>query len=161
MPETPILEALKTAGVPYTITRHPAVHSIDELQELGLEKGKMVAKNLFLREDRRKRYFILTIRQDKNVKLKELRTLLCCRPLSFASEEELFYLLGEKAGAVTPLGIVHDTEHRVEVVLDTDILHFPLVGVHPDDNTSTVWICPEHLEQFISLHGNRIHRIPV
>ena len=85
--------------------------------------------------------------------------MLHCRPLSFASEDELYALLGEKAGAVTPLGIVHDEAHRVEVVFDTDILEFPLIGVHPDSNTATVWISPVQLERFIGLYGNRIHHI--
>lgn len=159
MQEHSILSALEGNGIPYLITFHPAVHSIDELKTLRLERSEMIAKNLFLREDRRKRYFVLTLRQDKTVKLKELRTMLHCRSLSFASEDELYALLGEKAGAVTPLGIVHDEAHRVEVVFDTDILTFPLIGVHPDSNTATVWISPVQLERFIGLYGNRIHHI--
>lgn len=161
MHDTPILAALEAAGIPFTLTHHTAVHSIDELKKLHLERSELVVKNLFLRDDKRKRYFILTLEQDKVANLKTLRTQLHCRPLSFASKEDLHNLLREEAGAVTPLGIVHDKDHRVEVVLDADILTLPLVGVHPDDNTATVWISPEALERFICLHGNCVHHIVV
>lgn len=59
-------------------------------------------------------------------------------------------------GSVTPFGVLNDTDCRVEVVLDKDILSFKRIGVHPNDNTATIWISPKDLEIIIKNHGNSI-----
>ena len=37
-------------------------------------------------------------------------------------------------GAVTPLGILNDAEHRVQVFMDVEFVGNK-IGVHPNDNT--------------------------
>ena len=60
-------------------------------------------------------------------------------------------------GAVTPLGILNDIEKRVKVFLDGDLLKEPgLVGVHPNDNTATIWMKTEDLIHIIQNHGNEV-----
>lgn len=59
-------------------------------------------------------------------------------------------------GSVTPFGVLNDTDCRGEVVLDKDILSFKRIGVHPNDNTATIWISPKDLEIIIKNHGNSI-----
>ena len=99
---------------------------------------------------------LIVLRKDKQVNLKKIRTELNCKPLSFASEEDLEKYLGLSKGAVSPFGILNDTECRVEVVFDKDILLYEHIGVHPNDNTATVWISPRDLEFIIKNHGNSI-----
>ena len=87
--------------------------------------------------------------------MKELRKTIQSRPLSFASQEELGQYLGLKAGSVTPLGILNDTQRQVIVYLDLDFQHEE-IAVHPERNTATLWMRTEHLTRIIELHGNQV-----
>lgn len=78
--------------------------------------------------------------------MKKFRKANQTRPLSFAFEEDLMVRLGLTAGAVTPLGILNDEEKKVLLFLDQDFFEEPgLIGVHPNDNTATVWLKTEDL----------------
>ena len=71
-------------------------------------------------------------------------------------------LLGLPAGSVTPLGVLNDEERKVTVFLDRDFFNEPgLIGVHPNDNTATVWLKAEDLVRMIEEHGNRINVVPI
>lgn len=97
---------------------------------------------------------MLVLRKDKVADLKGLRTKLRTRPLSFASEADLSRLLSLPKGSVTPLGILNDESRSVQVFADSEVLLFPLVGIHPNDNTATVWLSPKDLWTIIEAHGN-------
>jgi len=120
-----------------------------------------VVKNLFVRDDKKTRYFLIVLPKSKKANLKEIRNKLSSRRLSFASEEDLKKYMGLNKGSVSPFGILNDTDCRVEVVMDESILSFKRVGVHPNDNTATVWISPKDLESIIKDHGNSIRYINI
>ena len=88
--------------------------------------------------------------------LKELGEKLGGVRLSFASEERLEKYLGLKKGAVTPLGILNDTACAVKVFLDRDFLEKEEIGVHPNDNTASVYLKTADLMQIIKEHGNSL-----
>ena len=73
--------------------------------------------------------------------LKAFRQRNHTRPLSFAAPEELRMMLGLVPGSVSPFGLLHDEQGRVEFFLDRAFLEVPgLIGIHPNDNTATVWL---------------------
>lgn len=142
-------------GVWHEITEHKAVFNMAELAEVEIPHPEGDAKNLFLRDDKNRGYYLLTVRGDKRVDLKQFRRAHGLRPLSFASEEELTALLGLFPGAVTPLGLLNDAQHSVKLFLDAELLAPPgLVGVHPNDNTATVWLKTEDLLRILREHGS-------
>ena len=151
-------EALRAMGIEYERVDHPAVCNMAEMAKIDLPHPEAEAKNLFLRDDRREHFFLLTVRGDKRVDLKEFRRARQTRPLRFASEEELSSLLGLIPGAVTPLGVLNDAEHRVKFFLDRAFAG-GLVGVHPNDNTATLWLRAEDLIRVVRDHGNEIEYI--
>lgn len=151
-------EALRAMGIEFERVDHPAVYNMAETERLALPHPEAEAKNLFLRDDRREQYFLLTVRGDKRVDLKEFRRTHRTRPLKFASEEELSSLLGLIPGAVTPLGVLNDEARRVKFFLDRAFAG-GLVGVHPNDNTATLWLRAEDLIRVVQEHGNEIESI--
>ena len=151
-------EALRAMGIEYERVDHPAVCNMAEMAKIDLPHPEAEAKNLFLRDDRREHFFLLTVRGDRRVDLKEFRRARQTRPLKFASEEELSSLLGLIPGAVTPLGVLNDAEHRVKFFLDRAFAD-GLVGVHPNDNTATLWLRAEDLIRVVRDHGNEIEYI--
>lgn len=150
-----IYALLAENGVWHEITEHKAVFNMAELAEVEIPYPEGDAKNLFLRDDKKRGYYLLTVRGDKRVDLKQFRRAHGLRPLSFASEEELAALLGLFSGAVTPLGLLNDAQHIVKLFLDAELLAPPgLVGVHPNDNTATVWLKTEDLLRILREHGS-------
>lgn len=145
---------LDSLGIRYQVSEHPAVYTIEEMENLGLDKIGGIVKNLFLRDAKGKRHFLIMMRQDKKVDLKGLQAKLDSTPLRFASEERLAQHLGLGKGAVSPMGIINDSEKTVEIGLDNGLKDFDLLGVHPNDNTATIWLTLADLEKVIAERGN-------
>ncbi len=149
-----VFDQLNALGIRYDTVEHSAVYTIDEMDRLEIGNKDAIAKNLFLRDDKKKRYILLVLSKEKQVDLKALSRKINSRPLSFASEEALNLYLGLSRGSVTPLGILNDDFRKVEVLIDKSLLSCEKIGVHPNDNTATVFLTLEDLERVISGHGN-------
>ena len=146
---------LEEKNIPFEWVEHKAVFTIEEMEELGLESMDEIAKNLFLRDQKGKRHFLVVVKGMKQVNLKELGEKLGTK-LSFASEERLEKYMGLKKGAVTPLGILNDENCAVEVYMDEDLCKLERIGVHPNDNTASVYLSPDNLLNIIREHGNPV-----
>lgn len=150
---------LTTYGVDFEVTEHPAVFNMAEVAEISLPHPEADAKNLFVRDDKKLHYYMITVQGDKRVDLKKFRKQHGLRNLSFASAEDLRSILDLIPGAVTPLGILNDQERRVELYLDAAFS--VLIGVHPNDNTATVWMKTVDLIRIITEHGNKVRVVEV
>ena len=148
-------ELLRKAGIQYEITEHQAVFNMKELEGIEQPFPDRDAKNLFVRDDKKRHYYMITVQGDKRVNLKEFRKRFGLRALSFASADDLMAILGLTPGAVTPLGLLNDEEQRVELFLDSAFNE--LIGVHPNDNTATIWLKPQDLVRVIEAHGNVVN----
>jgi len=149
-----VYDYLRERNIGFETTNHKAVYTMAELKDVPLPYPEAHAKNIFVRDDKKKNFYLITVRGEKRVDLKEFRRKNATRPLSFASENELMDILGLIPGAVTPLGLLNDTEHRVQLYLDETFLASPgLIGVHPNDNTATVWLDTNDLVKLIKEHG--------
>ena len=148
-------EFLNKSGVNYEITEHKAVFNMEELGEVKLPYPEFDAKNLFVRDDKKQNYYLITVKGDKRVNLKEFRKKYGLRNLSFASAEELMKIMGLTPGSVTPLGLLNDEGNIVKFYLDSEF-NGTLIGVHPNDNTATVWLKSEDLIKIIKEHGNEV-----
>ena len=142
-------------GVAYEMTEHAAVYNMEELDALALPYPEDDAKNLFVRDDKKRHYYLITVRGDKRVDLKAFRKKHGLRNLSFASADDLMAIMGLTPGSVSPLGILNDEERRVQVYLDAACAG-KRIGVHPNDNTATVWIQTEDLIRVLKEHGNPV-----
>ena len=157
MNKAEIYEFKKNRGIWHEIVEHGAVYNMAEMALIDLPHPEADAKNLFVRDDKKKNYYLITVRGDKRVDLKEFRKNQGTRALSFASAEELMDILGLIPGAVTPLGLLNDGECRVKLFIDSELAGTNgLVGVHPNDNTATVFLKTEDLIKIITEHGNQV-----
>ena len=62
-------------------------------------------------------------------------------------------------GSVTPLGLLNDESSTVGLYLDDEFTD--LIGVHPNENTATVWLTVSDLLTIIKEHGNPAHIIKI
>ncbi|MCC8048316.1 MAG: prolyl-tRNA synthetase associated domain-containing protein [Oscillospiraceae bacterium] len=146
---------LRENGVEFDVSEHEAVFNMEELAALGLPHTEAIAKNLFVRDDKKRSYYLITVRGDKHVNLKEFQQKYGTRKLSFGSAEDLSALLGLTAGEVTPFGLLNDADRRVQLCLDADFMRTPetLIGVHPNDNTATVRLRTSDLVRLLTERG--------
>lgn len=156
-----VYQKLSELNIPYEVTNHPAVYTIDEMDALGICEHGDVCKNLFLRNANGKQHYLVVLSKDKQANLKSIREQLGCSALSFASAERLDKYLQLSNGEVTPLGVLNDSDHAVQVVFDRDLIDCRRLGIHPNDNTATVWITFDDLKMLIEQSGNSISYVTI
>ena len=78
-------EYLRTRNIEFEITEHKAVFNMKEFADVELPYPQWDAKNLFVRDDKKRNYYLITVKGDKRVDLKEFRKQHGLRNLSFAS----------------------------------------------------------------------------
>ena len=162
MDKKQIYEYIKNKQIWYEITEHKAVYSMSEISEVEIPYPESDAKNLFVRDDKKEKYYLITVRGNKRVNLKEFRKENNTRPLSFASEKELKDIMQILPGSVSPLGILNDTENKVKVFLDKEFIEkTDIIGIHPNDNTATIWLKTKDLINIIKEHGNEVELVEI
>lgn len=157
-----IYRYLKQKNIWYEITKHKAVYNMKDLQDVDLPYPEGDAKNLFVRDDKKRNYYLITVKGTKKVDLKEFRHQNNTRPLSFVNEKELLELLNLKPGSVTPFGLLNDKEHKVEFFIDNELLEEPgIIGVHPNENTATVWLKTRDLITILKENNVKVYQVQI
>lgn len=147
-------------NINYKVTEHRAVFSMDELDRVELPYPQWDAKNLFVRDDKKRNYYLITVRGEKRVDLKDFRKKHGLRTLSFASADDLMDILKLTPGSVTPFGLLNDEQCRVHFFLDSQFEN-NMMGIHPNDNTATVWLKTDDLVRLIEQHGTAIEFVEI
>lgn len=157
-----IYNLIKEKNIWYEITEHDAIFTMEKLGQVDMPYPECIAKNLFVRDDKKKNYYLITVKGDKRVDLKKFKEVYNTRHLSFASEEDLMDLLNLIKGSVTPLGLLNDKDLKVKFFIDKDFfLDNQIIGVHPNENTATVWLKVNDLINIIKEHGNVVNNIEI
>jgi Ala-tRNA(Pro) deacylase len=149
-----IFEFLFQNKIPYERYDHEAVFTCEQADRLGLETSAAKTKNLFLRDRKGRRHFLVTVGDEKAVDIKGLEEALEVKGLSFASADRLLEYLGLTPGSVTILSVLNDPSGRVEVIVDKDLWQCNAIQCHPLVNTSTLVISMQDIERFLSLTGH-------
>ena len=158
-----VLKKLTDLNIEYKEITHGAVYTIEEMDALGNDyfEGAKIVKNLFVRDQKGKRHFLVVLPEEKRAPLDVIANKIGSTRLSFASEERLMKHLKLMPGAVTPLAVINNEDSLVEVILDEDLKKENLIGVHPCENTSTLLIKTSDVEKYISSCGNKFKYINI
>ena len=141
-------------GIEFLNHQHPPLHTVAESQALRGELPGAHIKNLFLR-DKKRRYFLVTVSEDRDVDLKWLRRAVGAQgTLSFGSADALMDLLGVLPGAVTPLAVVNDREGAVTAFLDASLADANPINAHPLRNDMTIALSGPDLIEFMGAEGH-------
>lgn len=151
-----IYALLTELNVPFEVTEHGAVYTMEDLARVDLAHPEAEAKNLFVRDDKKQHYYLITVPGDKRVDLKVFQKQQGLRKLSFGSSDDLMGLLKLTAGAVTPLGLLNDPDGQVELYLDRSFENH-LISIHPNDNTATVCLQTNDLVSLLTQRGCIVH----
>ena len=151
-----ILELLKEKDIPYEITEHEAIFNMEESDQVEMPYPDAEVKNLFLRDDKKRNWYLVTVRGDRKLDLKWFQSEFGTRRLSFASDADLMKNLHLIPGSVTPFGLLNDEICSVQFFIDGTFEN-QMIGIHPNDNTASVWMNADDLVSIIKEHGNPVH----
>jgi len=151
-----IYQILKKLNIQYTEHKHPAVYTVEEAERFRQGIDALHCKSLFIRNKKGDKNYLVIIRADKRLKLKALQEELKESRLSFASESRLKKYLGVTPGAVSPFGLINDSNQEVMVVIDNDIWRSQKVAFHPNINTITLVIKTTDFKKFLSGVRNQV-----
>ena len=155
LPTSPeaLLARLAELGIEARTFTHPPVHTVDEAKALRGEIAGAHIKNLFLR-NKKGAMWLVTCLEDREIDLKALGRALGAGRFSFGSAKRLMTYLGVEPGAVTPFGVINDTEGKVRMVLDKALLDCDPINAHPLVNDMTVAVSPAGLLRFLEAAGH-------
>lgn len=152
-----VYKFLKNKNIDFENQEHEAAFNMDDLSKIDLLYPESDAKNLLVRDDKKICYYLITIKGNKKVDLKEFKNKYNTRRLSFASSEDMLNILNLTPGSVTPIGLLNDKDRKVIFYIDKELIDLNMIGVHPNDNTATVWLKTNDLLNIIKEHGNEIN----
>jgi len=157
--ERPVLDTLKELGIPYIRIEHPPVVTVEEAEERWKGLSGAHCKNLFLRNQRGNRHYLVVAEGSHRIDLRELARKIGEDRLSFGSPARLRKILGVEPGAVSPFGLVHDEARRVSVLIEKTLRDSRDVIFHPNVNTASLSLAFADLERFLASRGNTIDYI--
>ena len=129
---------LEELNITYTYVDHEPALTMEDCKEIDEVLGVKMCKNLVLCNRQKTNYYLLLMPGDKVFKTKELSSQINAARLSFASGEAMEELLGVLPGSASVLGLIKDTEGKVQLLIDKDLLQEEFFGCHPCKNTSSI-----------------------
>jgi Ala-tRNA(Pro) deacylase len=145
---------LRQHGITAARHEHAAVMTVEESEHLVPSLPGAKTKNLFLRDKKGARHFLVTVPAARSVDLSALGAVLGAGRLGFASPERLHKHLAIAPGSVSLLALVNDAAGAVEFVIDRSLWDAEALHAHPLTNTATVILAHADLEVFLRATGH-------
>ena len=158
---TDIYQFLADNHIGYQRHDHPPVFTVADVERLVPPLPAVKTKNLFLRDKKGRRHFLVVVPAKKQVDVKALGAEIGSGRLSFGSPDRLKKFLGVEPGSVTILAVVNDPDHAVEVIFDAVLWQEKSFQFHPLVNTSTLLIPKDSLLNFLEATGHDVRTLTV
>ncbi len=143
---------LDELGVPYCRVEHEPAETMELCAAISDALGTRICKNLFLCNRQQTAFYLLAMPEDKPFYTKDLSHQIGSSRLSFAPPEKMEELLGCSPGSASVLGLANDTQRRVHLVMDRDVLEAERFACHPCDNTGSLALATRDLLEKVLPH---------
>lgn len=156
-------ELLDRLDVAYQRIDHEAAMTMEACAAIDEALDATICKNLLLCNRQCTAFYLLMIPGSKTFKTSVLSKQIGSSRLSFADAEYMERFLDITPGSVSVLGLMNDHDHRVELLIDKDVLKGEFIGCHPCINTSSLRLKTSDLmEKIIPAMGHtpRIVTLP-
>ena len=158
---TDIYEFLASHDIEFERHDHPPVFTVKDVKQLVSPLPGAKTKNLFFRDKKGNRHFLVVVPAVKQVDLKALPQAIGSSRLSFGSPDRLKKYLGVEPGSVSLLAVVNDLNKRVEVIIDESLWASDAFQFHPLVNTSTLVISRDGIARVLAATGHQAQVIDV
>ena len=149
-----VLDYLNRQKIIFECYEHPEAPTVDIAKQYWRNDGSIHCKNLFFRNHKGDRHYLVIFDADMNLAIRDLESRLKQGKLSFASEQRMDRYLGLKPGSVSPFGLINDTENHVYLFVDKNLRNAESMSFHPNQNTATVVITHSQFMRFLEGCGN-------
>ncbi|MEN8228306.1 MAG: prolyl-tRNA synthetase associated domain-containing protein [Bacteroidota bacterium] len=149
-----VLQLLDKLDISYDIYKHPPVPTVEEALPYWDEIDATHCKNLFFRNHKGNRHYLVILKHEQQLMIRDLEQRLKQGKISFASSQRMERYLGLNRGSVSLFGIINDRENHVHLFLDAQLKSAKKISFHPNENTSTVVISYESFLKFLDWSGN-------
>ena len=151
---------LDRLGIAYQRTDHERADNMEACNVIDAVLGVVICKNLFLCNRQKTVFYLLMMPGDKKFRTKELSSQINSARLSFADPEDMLKYLDIEPGAVSIMGLMNDTGHDVQLLVDEDVLKGEYIGCHPCVCTSSLKIRTQDiLEKFLPATGHTVRTV--
>ena len=148
-----LFKRLEDLGIAIETHSHTPTFTVEEAQANCAHLPGGHCKNLFLKDKKGVLWLVVTL-DERPIDMKSLRKLIGSHHLSFGKPELLGEVLGVEPGSVTPFALINDSQGRINVVLDKEMMEMDLLNYHPLTNGMTTAITPSDLLTFIRDTGH-------
>ena len=151
--EYKVFEFLESTGADYTWLAHGLKFAVSEYEEVCKALDIKIIRNIFL-ENKKGQLYLLMIHADKKFVTKDVSHTIGSSRLQFASAEKLMDAMQSEPGGVSNLALIFDTDNKVQLVVDKDLLDAPYMGMVPASRTKSLRMTPQDwLEKVVpSMH---------
>jgi Ala-tRNA(Pro) deacylase len=154
-----VYETLEKWDIPYQYHEHPEAPTIEIAKQYWENIDARHCKNLFFRNHKGNKHFLVVIDCEQNLSVHELEKRLKQGKLSFASEIRMEKYLGLKPGSVSVFGLINDIENHVHVFIDINLTQYSNLSFHPNVNTASLVISQNNFNKFLINSGNNYEYI--
>lgn len=153
--EIKVYDLLDRLGIGYERTDHEEANTMEACNEIDRVLDVIICKNLFLCNRQETQFYLLMMPGDKPFKTKDLSKQIGSARLSFGKAEYMEEYLNIKPGAVSIMGLMNDTEHHVQLLIDKPVAESEYLGCHPCVSTSSLKLkTKDILEKFLPAVGH-------
>ncbi len=152
--EEAIYDKLSALSIDYLRVDHDHADTMEDCLLIEQTLGAPICKNLFLCNRQQTQFYLLLMRGDKPFKTKFLSAQLGCSRLSFADEGHMADLLHTVPGSVSALELLFDTQHQIQLVIDSPLLEDAYISAHPGLSRSTLRLSRQDLLHYVSETGH-------
>ena len=169
-----VRDFLEANGIDYDIHFHPPLFTIAEALEYWKDIDALHCKNLFMRNHKGNRHYLVSFECHKDLDIHSLEHKLHQGKLSFASEERMMRCLGLHPGSVSAFGLISDMDlsgadpkelfengHRVKYYLDSDLQKAEKISFHPCENSASVVVKRDDLVRFLEIWGGEVEWLDI
>ena len=136
--EVRVYDLLDSLGVTYQRIDHEPAMTMEACAEIDRVLDATICKNLLLCNRQCTSFYLLMLPGEKSFKTSTFSKTIGSSRLSFADPQYMEEFLDITPGSVSVMGLMNDKDHRVELIMDEDILKGEYIGFHPCINTSSL-----------------------
>jgi len=149
-----VIKLLNELEISYDSFEHPPVPTVEDALPYWNNIDATHCKNLFFRNHKGTRHYLVILKHEQQLQIRDLEQRLKQGKISFASPQRMERYLGLSGGSVSVFGLMNDRENHVHVFLDAELRSAERISFHPNENTATFVISFESFLKFLDWSGN-------
>ena len=149
-----VLQLLKELDIAYELHEHPSVPTVEDALPYWDKIDATHCKNLFFRNHKGNRHYLVILKHNRKLNIRDLEKRLKQGKISFASPKRMERYLGLSGGSVSVFGLINDEENHVHLFLDDGLKSADKISFHPNENNATVVISDQSFIKFLDWSKN-------